>query len=425
MNENLFQFIWQHSLFQPSGLFTTAGEPVTIIHPGRRNTHSGPDFEEARIRVGDTILVGNVELHIYASDWNKHGHTDDKAYQNIVLHVVYKNDSPVSTSACATLVLANHIPDYLIGHYSSLLQATHPIACASQLSSVKTIVKESWLNRLLAERWEEKLTDWKELLDQTSGDWRNLLYWRMAANFGFKVNATPFLMLAISLPVNILARHKENLFQIEALLFGQAGMLDKDFNEPYPAKLREEYQYLRGKYQLHPVPVHLWRYMRMRPSNFPTVRIAQFAVLVHRSLHLFARIVEKSIASEILPLLQVTASQYWNTHYRLDEPQERNYAKVLGTASVENLIINTIAPVQFLYAKYHSTGERQQQAIQLLSSLSAETNNITRLWSDAGWKPKDAAASQAQIQLFNRYCNSKRCLSCAIGLAIIKSKPVE
>lgn len=425
MNEMLLQFIWQNSLYNPSGLQTTLGEPITVIHPGKRNTHAGPDFEEARIKIGNTTLVGNVELHVLTSDWHKHQHSTDKKYDNIILHVVYTDDRPEETLAFPKLALAQHIPLYVIEQYTHLIQTTQPVACSRQLGGVSSIVKESWLSRLLAERWEQKLGDWKELLEQSAGDWRNLLYWRMAANFGFKVNATPFLMVARSLPVNVLAKHKDNLRQIEALLFGQAGMLEGSFSEAYPNELKAEYRYLRQKYRLQPIPSHLWRFMRMRPPNFPTVRLAQFAALVHQSLHLFSQIIERATVAEIYPLFQVKAGSYWDTHYRFDETQQRTYPKALGADSIDNIIINTIAPVQFLYAHYHGNTHDQERALQLLESVAPENNKIIAAWKEQNWVPENAAQSQALLQLFNNYCSSKRCLECAIGLKIIKSRPLE
>jgi len=425
MNEALFQFIWQYSLYNPVDLQTTEGERVTVLHPGKRNTNAGPDFDEARLRIGDTILVGNVELHVKAGDWKKHKHSSDKRYQNIILHVVYENDVQEYEGPFAKVELKRHIPSYVIAQYTDLIQTTQPIPCAAQLPKVSAIIKESWLSRLLAERWEQKLGEWKDLLEKSAGDWRSLLYWRIAANFGFKVNATPFLLLAQSLPVNILAKHKDNLHQIEALLFGQAGMLQKTFTEAYPNSLKAEYDYLKQKYKLKPISEHLWKFMRMRPPNFPTVRIAQFAALVHKSLHLFSQIIEKGKVEEIKPLLQAEASEYWNTHYRFDDQQERSYPKALGEESVDGIIINTIAPVQFLYAHYHGQRDDQEKALQLLSSVKAEQNSIVASWTQHNWQPENALQSQALIQLFNNYCGSKRCLECAVGLNIIKSRPVE
>lgn len=419
MQERLLQFIWQYSLYQPGELKTTDGETITMVHPGRYNTNAGPDFLEAKIRIGKTLLAGHVELHINSSDWQKHNHQHDDAYRNIILHVVY-NDDGEKMAGIPTLEMKPHISAEVINRYAALMHTVTTVPCKNHLANIKDITKESWLNRLLAERWEEKLTDWKELLDESAGDWRNLLYWRMAANFGFKVNAVPFLLLARSLPLNILAKHRENPVQVEALLFGQAGMLADDFKEEYPQALKKEYTYLKQKYKLQPIPAHLWKYMRLRPANFPTIRIAQFAALVNKSLHLFSQIIETHTIKEIVPLMNVTASEYWKNHYHFDEPQELSTPKHLGNSSIHNIIINTIAPIQFLYAGEQGTSAQQEKALQLLESVPVEKNNIIGTWADNGWKAANAAQSQALIQLFNRYCSHKRCLDCAIGLKIMK-----
>ena len=258
------------------------------------------------------------------------------------------------------------------------------------------------------------------MLENSAEDWRNLLYWRMAANFGFKINATPFMLLARSLPLNVLGRHRENLFQIEALLFGQAGMLDDDFTDEYPRALQKEYDYLRKKYQLKPLAVHLWKFLRMRPANFPTIRIAQFAALIHKSIHLFSQIIETHSVKEVEPLLDVTASEYWNTHVRFDEAQTNSAPKSLGKSSIQNIVINTIAPIQFLFASRQGVSSLHELALTLLENVPAEKNNITSIWSNDGWVAANAAQSQTQIQLYNNYCTQHRCLECTIGLNIIR-----
>ena len=421
MNEALFQFIWQYSLYNVVGLFTTDEEPLTVIYCGKLNRDAGPDFLEAKVKVGNTTLVGNVELHIKSSDWLKHGHQNDKAYKNLILHVVYENDARSVVANVPVLELKKHIPRSVITKYTSLMQAPQKLPCAGQHEKVKSITKEGWLSRLLAERWEQKLGDWNVLLENSAEDWRNLLYWRTAANFGFKTNATPFLMLAQSLPLNIPTKHKESLMQVEALLFGQAGMLEGAFKDEYPQTLQKEYAYFRKKYKLTPIAGHLWKFLRMRPANFPTVRIAQFAALVHKSVHLFSQIIETHSVKEIEPLPDVTASSYWDTHFRFDEAQEHPAPKSLGKSSVQNIIINTIAPIQFLYASKQETHKLQEKALMLLEAVPAEKNNITRLWEENGWEAVNAAQSQALLQLYNNYCSAKRCLECTVGLNIIRS----
>jgi len=404
-----------------SDLETTSGEPITIINCGRLNTDAGPDFSEARIKIGNTILVGNVEIHTKSSDWLRHGHHKDPAYSNLILHAVYENDAIDIAANTPTLVLKDIIPAHIIARYSGLIKTTDKLPCTGQHTIVKDITKEGWLSRMLAERWEQKLADWNVMLENSAEDWRNLLYWRMAANFGFKTNAMPFLLLAQSLPLNIPTRHKDDLQQLEAIFFGQAGMLDKDFEDDYPRALQKEYDYLRKKYQLKPINGALWKFLRMRPANFPTVRIAQFAALVHRSLHLFSQILETHSVKEIEPLLDIKASEYWDTHFRFDAVQEQPSPKTLGHSSIENIIINTIAPIQFLYAARQDTARRQEQALQLLEAVPAEKNNITRLWEENNWPAANAAQSQALLQLYNNYCTSKRCLECTVGLNILKA----
>jgi len=422
ISEELLQFIWQYSLYNPVNLQTVTGEKITVIHPGRLNKNAGPDFDEARIRIGNTTLVGNIELHLKSSDWEKHRHQLDKNYQNIILHVVYEDDKNDPSHHFAKLVLKSHIPHYVLAQYSGLLHTSNAIPCASQLRDVNELTKESQLNRMLAERWEEKLADWKELLQQSKGDWQKLFYWRLAANFGFKINASPFLLLAQSVPVNLFAKHKEKVLQIEAILFGQAGMLDGDFEDEYPRQLQYEYQHLKTKYQLQPIQKHQWKFLRLRPANFPTIRIAQFAALVHHSFHLFSQMMETKNVKEIRELLNVTASEYWDTHYRFDEPQNKSQKKKLGKTSVDNIIINTIAPIRFLFAHQQDNFSEQEKSLQLLTTVPAENNNIISLWNDNGWKADNAAESQSLLQLYNNYCRRKRCLECAIGLSIIKGK---
>ncbi len=421
MTEALFQFIWQFSLYNGTELHTADGEPLSVIHPGKLNRDAGPDFLEAKVKVGNTILVGNVELHIKSSDWLRHGHQHDAAYNNLVLHVVCDNDVPAVAGNTPVLELKNNIPQHVISKYAVLMQAPQKLPCSGQHIQVREITKEGWLSRLLAERWEQKIADWNVLLNNSAEDWRSLLYWRMAANFGFKTNAVPFLMLAQSLPQNIPAKHQESLMQIEALFFGQAGMLEGDFVDDYPRELQREYDYLRKKYKLKPIPAHLWKFLRMRPANFPTIRIAQFAALVHKSLHLFSQIIETHSVKQVEPLLDVTASSYWDTHFQFDVAQKQATPKSLGRSSVENIIINTIAPIQFLYAARQGTSKLQESALQLLEEVPAEKNNITRMWDENNWSAQNAAQSQAMLQLYNNYCSAKRCLECTVGLNIIRA----
>lgn len=420
MQERLLHTVWQYSLYAPS-LQTINGEAITIMQPGRYNTDAGPDFLEAKIKVGDTILAGHVEMHVRSSDWDKHGHEGDAAYKNVILHVVYEHDADSGPRNTPVLCIAPFISKEVFSKYEYLVYTKATLPCSAHLAQVKDITKYSWLTRLLAERWEEKLKGWEELLDESAGDWSSLLYWRLAANFGFKVNADAFLALAKSLPINILAKHRENLLQVEALLFGQAGMLDGELEGVYPNALKVEYEFLKKKYKLQPIPVHSWKYMRLRPANFPTIRIAQFAALIHQSVHLFSVIIEKSTVPEIMPLFDVKAGHYWETHYSFGEATEKDTKKKLGKSSIQNIIINTVAPIKFLYAAHQLTDVEQEKALKLLDELPPESNNIINTWLEHNWLSENASQSQAQIQLYNNYCTKKKCLDCAIGLSIVKS----
>lgn len=420
MQENFLHTVWRYSLYRPEQLQTTEGEPVTILNKGTYNTNSGPDFLEAKIKVGDTTLVGHVELHVKSSDWGKHAHDGDDAYNNVILHVVYEDDGGRTASNIPVLCIKQNIPESVLAQYHRLIQNNDKLPCAASLGKVRDITKESWLSRLLAERWEQKLAGWQDVLDSSQGDWRTLLYQRLAANFGFKVNADAFHQLALSLPLNILAKHGNNLLQIEALLFGQAGMLYNEFTDAYPKTLQKEYQFLQKKYNLQPIKVVQWKFMRMRPANFPTIRIAQFAALIYNSVHLFSQIIEKSKSKEIEALFDVAASDYWDNHYRFDEESKAKCKKKLGASSIQNIIINTVAPIKFLYASQQTTEKLQDEALTLIDHMPAENNRIIDIWDAHQWSPVNAAQSQAQIQLYNNYCAQKRCTDCAIGLSVLK-----
>lgn len=426
MQESLLQFIWQYSLYSPVGLRTQAGENVTVVHPGTLNRDAGPDFLKARIRIGNTTLIGHVELHIRSSDWNRHGHSGDKAYGNVILHVVYVDDAPEAASpGVPVLELASFIPAYVLERYTHLLHTAQRIPCEQQHQYVSPLTKDAWLSRLLAERWEARLTNWERILEQTQGNWRALLFHRLAVALGGKVNGEVFGMLAQSLPLTVLEKYRENLPQLEALLFGQAGMLNGVFKEEYPRALQDEYHFLHAKHNLTSLPAHLWKFMRMRPASFPTLRIAQLATLMHREPQLLSRLLEEGAPVLEKMLLATEASEYWQTHYRFDEPAVKRSRKALGEDLVRNVLINVVAPIRFLYAHRQGGGQNTEAALSLLEAVAAEDNNVIREWQRVGWEPRNAADTQALLQLFNQYCAAKRCLECPVGLSIIRRRPVE
>ncbi len=424
MNEEFLFYIWQYRLFDTKELSTVQGEPVEIIRPGDHNSDSGPDFFNARIKLGDTQWAGNIEVHTRSSDWKKHRHQGNKAYDNIILHVVHEEDEPVfrqGGEAVPTLELKHRIPGRIYSRYLQFKSSKAWVPCGRQAAEVSKFTLHSWLDRVLAERLERKANMIEESLAINKYNWEETFYRHMARSFGFKVNGDPFELLAGSLPSTILARHKDNLFQLEALLFGQAGLLETTFREKYPTALQNEYHFLKKKFRLSAMPGHLWKFMRMRPSNFPTLRIAQFASLVNRSSHLFSRVMETESLAELRKLLDVNCSDYWQGHYRFGKkaPGKR---RSLGEDAVDIIIINTVVPFLFLYGKHLKNEKYSDRAFQYLEETEAEKNGIISRWEQIGLRVRNAYDTQALLQLKNEYCDKKRCLNCAIGNDLMRSK---
>lgn len=423
MLEDLFQYIWKMKLFDSGNLKTTDGDVVEILQVGSQNPDSGPDFFNARIKINNTLWAGNVELHINSSDWILHKHQDDMAYQNIILHVVYADDRPLLKSngeAFKTLVLKNHIPADVIQKYQKFKENNAKIPCEKSISGVPQGFIQTYLEKLIVSRLEHKSFAIEKLLLENNNNWEQSFYVQLASNFGFKVNQVPFELLARNTSLSVLAKHKSNLQQVEAILFGQAGFLDESFTESYPSMLQNEYSYLKKKYQLHSIASHTWKLSRMRPLNFPTVRIAQFAALVNHSSHLFSKIIESENSSELVRLFKVAASPYWDTHFHL-QSKASHAKKNLGKAAIENIIINTVVPFIFIYGKHYGNEQKTELAIQLLEEMNPEKNTITGFWTSLGIEPQNALQSQAIIELNNNHCNLKKCLQCSIGHYILKN----
>ena len=418
MNERLLQFIWQFQYYNKHQLTTDEGEVLQIISPGTFNQNQGPDFLNASVKIGSTVWVGNIELHVKASDWNKHRHATDPNYRNVILHVVWENDLTINQSSA--LSLKERIPKILLDNYEQLMHASLKQACKSFLPALSQLSWLSWKERLVAERLERKSKKVLQLLDESKQHWEEVFWWMLASNFGIKVNTEVFEAMARSVSVTILAKHKNQIHQLEALLLGQANLLNGNYKEDYPKLLQKEYQFLKKKYQL---PSHniLPHFLRMRPANFPTVRLAQLAMLVSQSSHLFSKIKEMQSVKELKDLLNVTANDYWHYHYTFDEVTAHQ-PKHLGSQMVDNLIINTIAPILFSYGIYTKQELFKEKAIHWLQQLSAEQNAITRLWQSAEVANRSAFDSQSLIELTNNYCNHQRCLDCAVGNKILQTR---
>lgn len=425
MREDFLHFVWRLRRFRLTELKTTTGQVLEIIHPGLHNHHAGPDFLDARIRIDGTLWAGNVEMHLRSSEWHAHKHQEDPNYNNVILHVVLEEDVVIrhqDGEPIPCLDLRNYLPVGLAKQYLRLLHSEQWVPCQQQLYTVPEITFNLWLDRLLVERLEERTLALEERLDRNDGDWEETFYQSLAWGFGLKVNADPFLMLAESLPLKTLLRHKNSLPQIEALLFGQAGLLEEDFTDDYPQQLQKEYQFLKQKYQLQPLSANHWKFMRMRPANFPSVRIAQWATLLFRTGQLFSKMLVAQNLREIENAFVVELSNYWQTHFRFDKASKKS-TKTLGKARIHLLVINIIAPFIFLYGKKRGADIYQERALSLMEAVPAEHNHILAEWKALGIDAKQAGQSQALLQLKNSYCNEKRCLDCAIGCSILKRKP--
>jgi hypothetical protein len=418
MTERLLQYLWQFQYFNCSSLQSTMGEELLIMVPGKLNRGQGPDFLDAQIRVDGTLLAGSVELHVCTSQWMEHGHTGDPNYKNVILHVVYHHDGPESPGL-PILELQPLVPKLLLERYESLMESPAFIPCAHSLNVVHDLVWTSWKERLLAERLTRKAVLIRHFNQKNQDHWEETFWWMLARNFGMKTNAESFEAIARSIPLNILSRHRNLIQQVEALLFGQAGLLGNRFHEDYPRLLHREYQFLKKKYKLQPIhlPIH---FLRMRPVNFPTIRLAQLAALIHREEHLFSRLLEEKDLGKLRKILAVTANDYWHYHYLLDESSEFQ-KKTLGKSMIENLLINTFIPVIFAYGLHRNDEQFTGRAVQWLESLSAERNAITEGFSQLQLGSHSAKDSQALIELKTQYCDQKRCLACAVGNSILKS----
>ncbi|MGF2412807.1 MAG: DUF2851 family protein [Ferruginibacter sp.] len=420
MTERLLQYIWQFQYFNKSELATAEGEALQIIYSGTYNTNQGPDFLDAKIKIGDTVWAGSIELHINSGDWENHKHSSDANYKNVVLHVVWQHEVALNLPF-ATLVLEDKVSKFLLKKYDDLMNANSFIACEKTIDQVNAITWISWKERLLVERLQNKSAIVFDYLKKNNNHWEETFWWMIAKNFGAKVNSDAFEKIARSIPINVLAKHKNQIHQLEALLFGQAGLLQGNFTEDYPILLQREYKLYNAKYKLQPTQAPLF-FLRMRPANFPTVRLAQLAMLVHTSLHLFAKIKESNSIKEIKALLNVTANDYWHYHYMLDEPsafKEKN----LGAQMIDNILINTVVPVLFAYGQYHKENSYKDKALQWLLEITAEKNTITKGFAALSVNNKNAFDSQSLIQLKNEYCNKKRCLDCAVGNRLLKALP--
>ena len=429
--ELMLHYVWKHKIFPLHKLTTTDGKRVEVINPGTHNTNAGPDFINALIKIDDITWSGNIELHLKSSDWNKHHHDTNPDYNSVILHVTTENDCDI---VCCNGNRPPHlildIPDYVMQNYEQLKDNDKIPPCSNILNDIPLITTHSWLSALFIERLEEKTHQINERRDLSDKNWEDAFFVTIARNFGFGINGNAFEKWAYSIPMNALAKHRDNLFQIEAIFFGQAGLLNNKINDSkqkqddeYFVRLQSEYNYLKQKFSLTPIDPIIWRFLRLRPQNFPHIRIAQLAMMYHEGKLNMSRVIEACDLSSLYSLIDTKVSDYWRTHYTFCSSESENNHKKLSISSKNLLVINSFIPIMFAYGEYKSDEELKEKAIKLMNEIPAENNHFIRDWKNAGIICSSAADSQALLQLTNKYCSKHDCLRCRFGYEYIRNNP--
>lgn len=420
MDEQFLHYIWKYQKFETCRFELTDARSLKVFYPGNHNHDSGPDFEEAKIKIEDIEWAGHVEVHINSSDWLQHNHQHDPSYNNVILHVVWNYDKEIQVEGevLPTLELKNRVDPLLLANYKMYMRSTSEILCASQITSLTPLNIRNMLDRVLIERLEQKSSQILADLSTKTNDWEQMTYRLIAANFGFSTNKETFIRLSDQLPFSTLKKNLQNIKFTEALLFGQAGFLEENIDE-YQSELKAEFHFLKTKFQLRPPlsKVH-WKYGKLRPGNFPSVRLAQLAALFHNQPQLFTLLMQSDNIAEIKQHLLVDVSEYWQIHYDFGKRRIRP-SKKMGNSSFENLIINSMVPLLAAYAKFTGEPKYMNRSVEMLESIHAENNRITKKWKVLDIGAISAFDSQALIQLYKCYCQKRRCLRCNIGTEIL------
>ena len=411
------QYVWKHRLWRSEDMVTNTGKKVRVVDPGLLNTDAGPDFFNAKIEIDGHMWVGNVEMHYRATDWKRHHRDSDKAYDSVILHVVAKDDAPVRrTNGELIPQLVLEVSPQFNADYASLVGATIEVPCATKIKQVPHLTIVEWVEGLAFERLHGKVERIHQLLDSFNGSWEDVCYVTLARNFGFGINNDAFERLARRTPLRLLGKHSDSVLQIEALLFGQAGMLDaqKPGMDSYYNQLCTEYAFLSNKFQLTPMEKESWKLFRIRPQNFPYRRIAMLAQFIEGGFRMMNRILEAEGEKEMRALFEVELSGYWTKHYTFGKPNERATA-TLSRSSIDIILINTVAPLLYAYGELTGNYEMTDKAIKLLEDLRAESNSIVSHFVAYGIDCPDALTSQALVQLKREYCDARKCIYCKIG----------
>lgn len=419
-NEDLVKFIWKFRLFSESQLTTVSGKLLDIVSPGEENHNAGPDFFNAKIKLEGVLWAGNVEIHVDAIDWERHGHHRDGAYNNVILHVVVRNNLRAITLDGRELETLVVVPDsFLEERFWQLQYSDSKIPCVPFINRVNMLSVQSWLDTLAAERLQVRIREINLLAESLKGDWEEVFYRNVARSFGSSLNALPFEMLAKQVPYSLLRRYSNSIVQLEALLFGQAGFLEQcDINDVYAQTLVKEYGYLQHKHNLIPMDVSLWKFAKTRPQNFPTIRIAQLAAMVQQRFPMLGKLATRSLLKEMNAALAIKTSPYWNDHFSFKHAS-RKQRKGMGSSMLHTIILNAVIPVLYAYGGNKGDEEIQARCLNMLEELQPEDNVITRMWEQLNVKAINALQSQALLQLFKAYCKPKKCLYCRIGTAVL------
>jgi hypothetical protein len=424
VKEEFLHYLWKYSLYDPESLIDPDGNQILVIYPGEYNRDSGPDFFNSRISLAKTMWAGNVEIHTCSSNFDLHGHNSDPAYNNVILHIVAENDKKVFNSKGEEILTVEMKFDTsLYDRYVELINTPFIIACQNELMNVDKFFIRHWLNSLLIERFHDKSEHILKILEETGNDWEETFYRLICRYFGFRVNTEPFEMLGRALPFRIILRHADNRFQVEALLFGTAGLLDEGIfkeaiSDEYYIELLKEFKILKAKYSIQPMHGWVWKFSRLRPANFPTLRISQLASMLSDSGGRFAKIIEASFIDQLRSLFSVSASDYWSTHFVFGR-EVRKTPKNSGSQATDIILINAVLPLLFVYGMKRDNPDMRERAIDMLEKIGCEENIIIDEWKTSGIKADSAFYSQSLIQLRNEYCKKRRCLECRIGNKII------
>lgn len=430
--EQLLHYVWKHKMLPLKEMKTTKGLHIEVIDSGLHNMNSGPDFFNAKIKIDDTLWVGNVEIHDKASDWYLHKHDKDERYNNVILHVCGDIDMEVKNQNGDSLPqLQLDVPEHVTQHYAELLSTDKYPPCYKIIPELSNLMVHSWMSALQTERLEQKTDAIINRVEQCNGSWEAGFFVTLARNFGFGINGDAFEHWALSIPLNDVAHHRDNLFQIEAIFMGQAGLLDLEtvpakyheiaIADGYFNKLKDEYLYLKHKFGLQQIDSNMWRFLRLRPQNFPHIRISQLANLYYAAKCSISQIVECDTVKEAMNTMHTGVTQYWETHYTFGSESEKN-EKHISPFSLNLLMINTVIPVLFAYGRHQSKEKYCDRAFDFLEQLKAENNHIVRMWKECGLNVENAGDSQALIQLKNEYCDKKNCLRCRIGYEYLKGE---